>query len=119
MPTPWTRVPHTAPPLDALQLRLLPLVDAFMWLMLSRPGGLSLRTAWVTSATIWLCLGVAVILFPLSAVLLASGISGARLLLLVGGLVAIALAVGTGAIALYGTRQRFLHNAVGPRDRIQ
>ena len=59
---PWTRVPKDAPPLDAWQLRLLPAADRFMALMWSRPGGLSLRTTWVTPATIWLGLAVVVTL---------------------------------------------------------
>lgn len=113
MSYPWTRVPKDAPPLDAWQLRLLPLADLFMGLMWSRPGGLSLRTTWVTPAT--LALGVAVVLFVglpgLGAI--AYGLANRQLLALVGGLIAVALGVGAAAVALYGIRQRRLVSAAG------
>jgi len=110
---PWTRVPKDAPPLDAWQLRLLPLADLFMGLMWSRPGGLSLRTTWVTPAT--LALGVAVVLFVglpgLGAI--AYGLANRQVLALVAGLIAVALGVGAAAVALYGIRQRRLPSAAG------
>ena len=116
MSTPWTRVPQTAPPLDALQLRLLPIADAFMWVMFSRPGGLSLRTTWVTPATIWLCLGVAVPLLPLGFGLLGLGIAGTQALPSVGGLVGLAVGVGAGTVGLFGIRQRLLARSTSHRS---
>jgi len=105
---PWTRVPKDAPPLDAWQLRLLPVADRFMALMWSRPGGLSLRTTWVTPATIGLGLAVVAALgFPGLGVL-AYGIGSGQLLLALGGLIAAALGAGGGTVALYGIRQRRL-----------
>jgi hypothetical protein len=105
---PWTRVPKDAPPLDAWQLRLLPLADLFMALMWSRPGGLSLRTTWVTPATLGLALAVvfAVGLPGLSAI--AYGGANRLLVVVIAGLVATALGVGAAAVALYGIRQRRL-----------
>jgi len=105
---PWTRVPKDAPPLDAWQLRLLPVADRFMALMWSRPGGLSLRATWVTPATIWLGLAVLVALgIPgLGAVLF--GVASRQVLVVLGGLVAAALGSGGGTVALYGIRQRRL-----------
>ena len=105
---PWTRVPKDAPPLDAWQLRLLPVADRFMALMWSRPGGLSLRTTWVTPATIWLGLAVVVALgFPgLGAVVY--GVASRQVLVVLGGVVAAALGAGGGTVALYGIRQRRL-----------
>ena len=113
MSYPWTRVPKDAPPLDALQLRLLPLADLFMGLMWSRPGGLSLRTTWVTPATLGLALAVILVVgFPgLGAIVF--GIANRQLLLIVGGLVAAALGIGAGAVALYGIRQRSLRSSTG------
>jgi len=110
---PWTRVPKDAPPLDAWQLRLLPLADLFMGLMWSRPGGLSLRTTWVTPAT--LALGAAVVLFVGLPGLagIAYGITNRQPLALVGGLIAAALGVGAAAVALYGIRQRSLRSSAG------
>jgi len=79
-----------------------------MALMWSRPGGLSLRTTWVTPATIWLGLAVfaALGLPGLGAVLY--GITSQQVLVVLGGLVAAALGAGGGTVALYGIRQRRL-----------
>jgi hypothetical protein len=79
-----------------------------MALMWSRPGGLSLRTAWVTPATIGLGLAVFVALgFPgLGAV--AYGVASRQVLLAFGGLIAAGLGAGGGTVALYGIRQRWL-----------
>jgi hypothetical protein len=89
-------------------LRLLPVADRFMALMWSRPGGLSLRTTWVTPATI--CLGVvvgaAVGLPGLAAIVY--GIAMRQILLTAGGLIATALGVGAASVAAYGIRQRRL-----------
>jgi hypothetical protein len=110
---PWTRVPKDAPPLDNLQLRLLPLADLFMGLMWSRPGGLSLRTTWVTPAT--LALAAAVVLLAGLGGLggIAYGVANRQVLLVVGGLIAAALGIGAGAVALYGIRQRSLRSSAG------
>ena len=111
MSYPWTRVPTDAPPLDAWQLRLLPMADLFMGLMWSRPGGLSLRTTWVTPAT--LALAAAVVLFAGLGGLggIAYGVANRQVLLVLGGLIALALGVGAAAVALYGVRQRTLPSA--------
>ena len=111
MSYPWTRVPKDAPPLDSWQLRLLPVADRFMALMWSRPGGLSLRTTWVTPATIWLGLAVVVVLGLPGFGGIGYGIATRQLLLAFGGLVAAALGVGGGTVAVYGIRQRLLFRA--------
>jgi hypothetical protein len=105
---PWTRVPKDAPPLDAWQLRLLPLADLFMGLMWSRPGGLSLRTTWVTPATLGLAVAVIFVVGLPGLAAIAFGIATRQLLFVFGGLVATALGVGAAAVALYGIRQRRL-----------
>jgi hypothetical protein len=110
---PWTRVPKDAPPLDALQLRLLPLADLFMGLMWSRPGGLSLRTTWVTPATLGLALAVIFVVGLPGLGALVFGIANRQLLLVVGGLIAAVLGIGAGAVALYGIRQRSLRSLAG------
>jgi hypothetical protein len=104
----FTRVPAGSPPLDGIQLRLLPLADVVMWLMLSRPGGLSLRTTWVTPATILLCSGVAFAAGILGVVGLSYGLSSGYVLPLIAGLLSTAAAIGCASIALYGVRQRLL-----------
>lgn len=108
MSYPWTRVPQGPPPLDGLQLRLLPLADLFMGLMWSRPGGLSLRTTWVTPATLALSIAVAVGGGLAGPVAIAFGRGSGGIVWIVAGLIAIALAVGAAAVAIYGIRQRWL-----------
>jgi hypothetical protein len=105
---PWTRVPKDAPPLDAWQLRLLRVADWFMALMWSRPGGLSLRTTWVTPATIGLAVAVllAVGLPGLGAI--AYGIATRQILIGFAGLIAAALGGAAATLAVYGIRQRSL-----------
>jgi hypothetical protein len=105
---PWTRVPKDAPPLDAWQLRLLPLADLFMGLMWSRPGGLSLRTTWVTPATLGLALAVILVVGLPGLGAVAYGTANRQLVVLFGGLIATALGIGAAAVALYGIRQRRL-----------
>jgi hypothetical protein len=91
--------------MDTWQLRMLPVVDRFMALMWSRPGGLSLRTAWVTPATIWLAGVVAIAAgFPgLGAIVY--GIGNRQILLAVGGLFAALMGAGAATVAVYGIRQ--------------
>ena len=83
---------------------------AVMW---SRPGGLSLRTTWVTPATIWLGLAVVVALGLPGLGAVAYGIASRQVLLALGGLIATALGGGGGTVALYGIRQRRLLRARG------
>ena len=90
MSYPWTRVPKDAPPLDIWQLRLLPLADLFMGLMWSRPGGLSLRTTWVTPATLGLAVAVVIVVGIPGLGAIAYGATNHQLLVVVGGLVATA-----------------------------
>ena len=82
-----------------------------MALMWSRPGGLSLRTTWVTPATIWLGLVVAFALGGSGIGAIAYGIGSRQVLYAVGGLIAAALGAGGGSVAVYGIRQRLLLRA--------
>jgi hypothetical protein len=94
-------------------LRLLPVADRFMALMWSRPGGLSLRTTWVTPATIGLGLAVFVALGLPGLGAVVYGIASQQALLVLGGLVAAALGVGGGTVAIYGIRQHRLRRRQG------
>jgi hypothetical protein len=82
-----------------------------MALMWSRPGGLSLRTTWVTPATIGLGLAVFVALGLPGLGAVAYGIASKQALLAFGGMIAAALGGGCGTVALYGIRQRLLFRA--------
>jgi hypothetical protein len=108
MAYPWTRVPEGTPPLDPWQLRLLPVANLFMGLMWSRPGGLSLRTTWVTPATIWLGIAALVLVGVPGLGAIGYGLATGQGLYVAGGLVAMGLAVGAGTVAVYGIRQRHL-----------
>jgi hypothetical protein len=84
----------------------LPLADLFMGMMLSRPRGLSLRTAWVTPATLALACCVAFLAFPAGAVLLVMAAARPQLLLAALALGAISIGLGAFCLAVYGIRQR-------------
>lgn len=84
-----------------------------MALMWSRPGGLSLRTTWVTPATIGLGVAVVVALGLPGLGAIAYGIGARQLLFVFGGLIAAALSTGGGIVAVYGIRQRLLFRARG------
>src|SRR5260370_2394807 len=99
MSFPWTRVPKHPPPIDHWQLRLLPLADLFMGLMWSRPGGLSLRTTWVTPATLGLGLAVILLVGMPGVGAIVYGIANQQLLVVFGGLVGTALGIAATAAA--------------------
>ncbi len=103
MPNRFTAVPsRPVPPPGRAMAPVLAVADLFMGLMLSRPGRLSLRTTWVTPATLLLaCLYTAV------------SVALAVLLLVRGGwvwvLIAIVLLVagaGSASVAAVGLAQR-------------
>jgi hypothetical protein len=79
-----------------------------MALMWSRPGGLSLRTTWVTPATIWLGVVVVAAVGLPGLAAIPYGVANHQILLVAGGLVATALGVGAATVAVYGIRQRRL-----------
>jgi hypothetical protein len=83
---------------------VLPVADLFMLAMLSRPASGSLRTTWVTPATLWLSLATSLVLaagavlLPVALTRGPSGIAGAAL--------CAALAVGAAAVVIVGLGQR-------------
>ncbi len=103
-----TRVPSTPPPIDRVQLWLLPVADTVMAVMWSRPGGLSLRTTWVTPATIWLCLGVSLSAGVLAIATVARGLAFGQPISLIVGVIVLVVATAIGTVAAYGLRQRTL-----------
>jgi len=76
--------------------------DMFMALMLSRPGGLSLRTSWVTPATLWL----ASLFVPAALIVAVLLLIGGGWLSLVASVVLVAIAVGSAAVVAVGAAQR-------------
>jgi hypothetical protein len=107
MPNRLTRVPDApVPELPAAVRLILPLADLFMLAMVSRPATGSLRTTWVTPATLQLSAAAAFISLALGAFVLYLFSGGQRLPLLLGGVLLVALGVGSGAVAIVGIAQR-------------
>ena len=103
VPNRLTRVPPgPAPPLPSAVGWLVPIADAFMIAMLSRPATGSLRVTWVTPATYWLS-----VLTAIGAVAGALTVRPGPAWLAVLAMVAlIAAAAGAGAVAIVGLAQR-------------
>jgi hypothetical protein len=94
-------------PFDATQARLLPIADAVMTSLLSRPPSGTLRSTWVSIATIALAAGVCTGALLLGVVLLGALLhQGAPWLLFELPLLAVAAAGGD--LAAYGARQHWL-----------
>ncbi len=85
---------------------LLPLADLFMAALLSRPPGGTLRTTWVTPATLQMSGAVAVAGSLLGAVAAVSGFTGGRWVVTAAGILLILLAIGSASVAAVGLAQR-------------
>ncbi len=128
MPNRFTRIPDgPVPPLPRLGRILLPLADAFMLLMLSRPASGSLRATWVTPATLGLGVVVALLAAPLAVIaFLSAAVDGSTEALLLA-IAATLLATGSGSVAVVGwlqyrllgylLRSRKLRCNIGPGQR--
>ena len=107
MPNRFTRVPERpVPPLPWLGRVLLPLADLFMILLVSRPQSGSLRTTWVTPATLVLCVATAVGGVLLDVVVLRVGGGDGSPPALIGGALVAVLVVGSACVAVIGIAQR-------------
>jgi hypothetical protein len=95
-------------PFDALQARLLPVADAVMVLMWSRPPSGTLRTTRVTIVTIYLAVFVAAVALLLAALGILLILNGGSALWLVASIVLLVLAGGCADLGIYGIRQRRL-----------
>lgn len=103
----FTRVPDVpVPPTGRLGTAVLPVADAFMIAMFSKPASGTLRTTWVTPSTFWMtvlaCAGAIVI----GALLLSGSIGKVTTISLIGTLVCLLFAVGAGAVAVVGFAQQ-------------
>ncbi|MBV9100160.1 MAG: hypothetical protein JOZ46_09845 [Candidatus Dormibacteraeota bacterium] len=103
MPNTFTRVPvRPVPPLGPAARLCVPVADAFMVLMLSRPSTRSLRTTWVTPATLGLAVALTLILAAAAVELI---VSGTILRVIIGAILLVA-AMGPLAVSVVGTEQR-------------
>jgi uncharacterized membrane protein len=92
------------PPLNLAQRILLPVADAFMVAMLSRPPSGSLRTTRVTAVSIGLGTAAFIVFGVFGGVLLVR--AGEQPLRWLAAVLLLAFALGSGALALYGLLQR-------------
>jgi hypothetical protein len=107
VPNRFTRVPGGAvPPLPGWAGPVLPVADLFMELMLSRPASGTLRSTWVTPATLQLCGALAAIGSVLGVVLGRQALATGAWLEAAAGLVLFVLAIGAAAVAAVGLAQR-------------
>ncbi|HEY8761427.1 MAG TPA: hypothetical protein VIP52_11015 [Candidatus Dormibacteraeota bacterium] len=103
----FTRVPEgPVPPLPRLLQVFIPPADLFMLAMVSRPATGSLRTTWVTPATLQLGLAVGVVGLALAFFALYRGLGGAGVLAVAGGVLLLLLGIGAGSVAIVGAAQR-------------
>ena len=104
MPNRFTRVPERpVPAIPRPGQLLLPVADLFMIVLVSRPKSGSLRTTWVTPATLALCAATAVVGVVLDAAVLSGGMSAQSL---IGGAALAVLVVGSTCVATIGLMQR-------------
>jgi hypothetical protein len=103
MPNRFTAVPSgPVPPTGRVMGKVVVVADLFMALMLSRPGGLSLRRAWVTPGTLLLTIFCAPLSVLLAAVLLLrGGVGGTAVAILL-----LLVALGSAAVAAVALSQR-------------
>lgn len=107
VPNRFTRVPdRPVPALPWLGRLLLPIADLFMILMVSRPRSGSLRSTWVTPATLVLCVATAVGGVLLDVVVLRVGIGDGGPPAVIGGALVAVLVVGSACVAAIGLLQR-------------
>lgn len=95
-------------PFDRTQARLLPIADAVMVAMLSRPESGTLRTTKVTVATNLLAVLAVVGVLALAVVLLVRAFQGGGAVWLLLEVPLAVAAIGFGNLAAYGIRQRYL-----------
>jgi hypothetical protein len=103
----FTAVPAGTPPgLGALARRALPVADAFLVAMISRPANGTLASTWVTPATAWLAAGSVAGAVALTALLFAAWIAGASWVVIPGVIACLAFATGAAAVVLVAWDQR-------------
>jgi hypothetical protein len=107
VPNLLTQVPDRPVPVLPWPGRLLlPIADLFMVLMISRPPSGSLRTTWVTPATLGLSMATAVVGVLLDVAVLGGGTGDITIASLLGATVLTVLAIGSASVAAIGILQR-------------
>lgn len=107
MPNVFTRVPDSpVPPPGRFGAAVIPVADAFMIAMFSKPSSGTLRTTWVTPSTYWLTLATFLGAVVIAGLLLSGLIGSVTGLSLVGVVICLLFAIGAGAVAVVGNCQR-------------
>lgn len=107
MPNAFTRVPDKPVPQPGrFGSAVIPVADAFMVAMFSKPASGTLRTTWVTPSTYWLTLATFLGAVIIAGLLLSGLIGAVTGLSIIGVVICLLFAVGAGAVALVGNCQR-------------
>ena len=107
MPNVFTRVPDSpVPPPGRFGSSVIPVADAFMIAMFSKPSSGTLRTTWVTPSSYWLTLATFLGAVVIAGLLLSGLIGSVTGLSLVGVVICLLFAIGAGAVAVVGNCQR-------------
>jgi hypothetical protein len=107
MPNVFTRVPDApVPPPSGFGSAVIPVADAFMIAMFSKPKSGTLRTTWVTPSTYWLTLATFLGAVIIAGLLLSGLIGAVTGLSIIGVVICLLFAVGAGAVAVVGNCQR-------------
>jgi hypothetical protein len=107
VPNRFTRVPDAPVPAPSgFGSAVIPVADAFMIAMFSRPASGSLRTTWVTPSTYWLTLATFLGAVVIAGLLLSGLIGAVTGLSIIGVAICLLFAIGAGAVAVVGNCQR-------------
>jgi hypothetical protein len=107
MPNVFTRVPDSpVPPPSGFGSAIIPVADAFMVAMFSKPKSGTLRTTWVTPSTYWLTLATFLGAVIIAGLLLSGLIGSVTTISLIGVAICLLFAIGAGAVAVVGNCQR-------------
>jgi hypothetical protein len=107
MPNRFTAVPTEPVPAPGhVAAALAPIADIFMIAMLSRPPSGTLRTTWVTPATLWLAVASGIAALAAGVLLVAAVAGGAANALLIGAVACGVFAIGAGSVVVISVDQR-------------
>jgi hypothetical protein len=103
----FTRVPdRPVPPPSGFGAVVIPVADAFMIAMFSKPKSGTLRTTWVTPSTYWLTLATFLGAVIIAGLLLSGLVGAVTSLSIIGVVICLLFAIGAGAVAVVGNCQR-------------
>src|SRR3984893_18883231 len=99
MPNAFTRVPDSpVPPPGRFGSAVIPVADAFMLAMFSKPPSGTLRTTWVTPSTYWMTLATFVGAMVIGALLISGVVGSITTMSIVGVVICLLFAIGAGSV---------------------